>query len=138
MCYAKVKRSRLVTGFCIASRVAAEGKGVNQRGQASWIDRMRISEQLSILRGENMPRSPRTDEAGGLIHALNHGNLRATIFHKQEDYVAFGEILYETLEIHKVELHCYLLMPIHSRIISYPRLNDIELIKISGIRNAPK
>ena len=32
-----------------------------------------------------MPRSPRADEAGGLYHALNRGNLRATIFHKEEE-----------------------------------------------------
>ena len=44
-----------------------------------------------------MPRSPRADEAGGLYHALNRGNLRATIFHKPEDYVAFEKILYEAL-----------------------------------------
>ena len=42
-----------------------------------------------------MPRSPRADEAGGLYHALNRGNLRAEIFKKQEDYVAFEKILAE-------------------------------------------
>ncbi|TWT91946.1 hypothetical protein [Stieleria varia] len=36
-----------------------------------------------------MPRPPRADEAGGLYHALNRGNLRATIFHKDADYAAF-------------------------------------------------
>ena len=40
-----------------------------------------------------MPRSPRADEAGG----LNRANLRATIFHKQEDYAAFEKLLYEAL-----------------------------------------
>ena len=49
-----------------------------------------------------MPRSPRADEVGGLYHALNRGNLRATIFHREEDYVAFEKILYEALDIHKV------------------------------------
>jgi putative transposase len=33
-----------------------------------------------------MPRAPRADEAGGLYHALNRGNLGAEIFHKDEDY----------------------------------------------------
>ncbi|TWU01143.1 hypothetical protein Pla52n_45150 [Stieleria varia] len=36
-----------------------------------------------------MPRPPRADEAGGLYHALNRDNLRATIFHKDADYAAF-------------------------------------------------
>ncbi|TWU01092.1 hypothetical protein [Stieleria varia] len=29
-----------------------------------------------------MPRPPRADEAGGLYHVLNRGNLQATIFQK--------------------------------------------------------
>ena len=32
-----------------------------------------------------MPRSTRADEAFGIYHALNRGNLRATIFHKEGD-----------------------------------------------------
>lgn len=37
---------------------------------------------ISLSRRPNMPRPPRADEAGGLYHALNRGNLRAAIFHK--------------------------------------------------------
>ena len=59
-----------------------------------------------------MPRPPRADEAGGLYHALNRGNLRATIFHKDEDYKAFERILYEGLQIHQVELF---LVPTHAQ-----------------------
>jgi putative transposase len=44
-----------------------------------------------------MPRPPRADEAGGLYHALNRGNLRADIF--RADFVAFENILYEGLQI---------------------------------------
>ena len=36
-----------------------------------------------------MPRPRRADEAGGLYHALNRGNLRATIFRKEERQCAF-------------------------------------------------
>ncbi len=43
-----------------------------------------------------MPRPPGADEAGGLYHALNRGNLRATIFHKDADYEAFERILHES------------------------------------------
>lgn len=44
-----------------------------------------------------MPRSLRADDASGFYHALNRSNLRATIFHKQEDYAAFEKNLYEAL-----------------------------------------
>ena len=86
-----------------------------------------------------MPRSPRADEAGGLYHALNRGNLRATIFHKQEDNVAFGKILYEALEFHKIELYSYLLMPNHYHIDLRP-LVDGEMSRfmswVGGTRMA--
>jgi len=53
--------------------------------------------------GMPMPRSPRADEAGGLYHAMNRGNLRPDIFKKEADYAAFERILHEALEIHDVE-----------------------------------
>ena len=60
-----------------------------------------------------MPRSPRADEAGGLYQALNRANFRATIFKRDEDYIAFEKILHEALEIHDVQLCSYQLMPNH-------------------------
>jgi putative transposase len=44
-----------------------------------------------------MPRSPRADEAGGFYHALNRGNLRAEIFHKDAAADAFERIVHEWL-----------------------------------------
>jgi len=67
-----------------------------------------------------MPRAPRADEAGGLYHALNRGNLRAEIFHKEEDYAAFERILGEGLKIHDVELYAYQLMPNHYHLVLRP------------------
>ncbi|MCC9599398.1 transposase [Stieleria sp. JC731] len=67
-----------------------------------------------------MPRAPRADEAGGLYHVLNRGNLRAEIFHKDEDYAAFERILGEALEIHQVELFAYQLMPNHYHLVIRP------------------
>lgn len=49
-----------------------------------------------------MPRAPRADEAGGLYHALNRGNLRADIFKKEAGFAAFERILHEGLEIHEM------------------------------------
>ena len=45
----------------------------------------------------NIARPPRADEAGGLYHALKRWNLRAEIFHKEEDFAAFERILHEGL-----------------------------------------
>lgn len=67
-----------------------------------------------------MPRPPRADEAGGLYHALNRGNLRATIFHKQEDYAAFERILYDALEIHQIELFSFQVVPNHYHLVLRP------------------
>lgn len=78
-----------------------------------------------------MPRSPRADEAGGLYHALNRGNLRAEIFRKQEDYVAFEEMLAEALAIHQVQLFGYLLMPNHYHLVLRP-LVDGEMSRFMG------
>lgn len=67
-----------------------------------------------------MPRSPRADEASGLYHALNRGNLRATIFHKDGDYVAFEKILAEGLKRYRMELFSYQLMPNHYHLVLRP------------------
>ena len=40
-----------------------------------------------------MGRPRRADEANGIYHALNRGNARSAIFHKEEDYEAFEQIL---------------------------------------------
>ncbi|MBY0328121.1 MAG: transposase, partial [Gemmataceae bacterium] len=67
-----------------------------------------------------MPRPPRADEAGGLYHALNRGNLKATIFQKEGDYFAFEKILSEGLELYRVELFSYQLMPNHYHLVLRP------------------
>ena len=64
-----------------------------------------------------MARSLRADAAGGVYHALNRGNLRATIFHKEADYLAFEKILGQALEKYDVELFAYQLMPNHFHLV---------------------
>jgi putative transposase len=78
--------------------------------------------------------SPRTDEADGLYHTLNRGNIRAEIFKKQEDYVAFEKILAEALAIHQVQLFGYLLMPNHYHLVLRP-LVDGEMKHASRAGN---
>ena len=60
-----------------------------------------------------MPRPPRADEAGGLYHFFNRGNLRVDTFHKEADLAAFERILGEGIGIHQVELYAYQLMTDH-------------------------
>ena len=60
-----------------------------------------------------MPRPPRADKAGGLYHALNRGNARAQIFHKDADYAAFEQILADGRARYDVLLFSYQLMPNH-------------------------
>ena len=70
-----------------------------------------------------MPRPPRADYAGGIYHALNRGNLCATIFHKDEDFLAFEQILAEGLERYEVELFSYQLMPNHFHLVLRPGID---------------
>ena len=77
------------------------------------------------------PRSLCADEAGGLYHALNHGNLRAEIFKKEADYVAFEKILAEAFALHQVELFAYLLMPNHYHLVLRPLVHD-EMNRFMG------
>ena len=67
-----------------------------------------------------MPRPPRADEAGGLYHALNRGNSRAQIFHKEADYEAFERILAEGVERYDVQCFCYQLLPNHWHLVLRP------------------
>jgi len=78
-----------------------------------------------------MPRSPRADEAGGLYHALNRANMRATIFKKEEDYAAFERILAEGLELHEIELFSYQLMPNHYHLVLRPLVGG-EMSRFMG------
>ena len=81
-----------------------------------------------------MPRPPRADEAGGIYHALNRGNLRADIFKKDEDFAAFERILREALERYQVELFCYQLLTNHYHLVLKP-LVDGEMKVIKGVRS---
>ena len=75
-----------------------------------------------------MPRPPRADEAGGLYHALNRGNSRAQIFHKEADYEAFERILAEGLERYDVQCFCDQLLPNHWHLVLRPN-RDGEMIR---------
>ena len=68
-----------------------------------------------------MPRPPRTDVAGEVYHALNRGNARQTIFHKDADFEAFELVLDEGLAKYPVSLLAYQWMPNHWHMVLSPR-----------------
>ena len=86
---------------------------------------------LRIQEGEQVPRPPRADETGGLHHALNRGNLRADIFRKEADLLAFEMILHEGLHRYQLELFSYQLMPNHYHLVVRP-LVDGEMSRFMG------
>ncbi|WP_207399381.1 transposase, partial [Bremerella alba] len=67
-----------------------------------------------------MPRQKRADEGGSIYHALNRGNARQALFHKEEDYEAFLRVLGEGLRRYPVELFALTLMPNHWHLILRP------------------
>lgn len=67
-----------------------------------------------------MPRQKRADEAGVIYHAINRGNARQTIFHKDEDYDAFLRVLAEGLAKYAVEVFSFTLMPNHWHLVLRP------------------
>lgn len=64
-----------------------------------------------------MPRTARMDAAGLVVHVLNRGNARQTVFHDEEDYRAFLALLAETAAAHKVALFGWCLMPNHFHLL---------------------
>ena len=68
-----------------------------------------------------MPRPPRADQAGAIYHALNRGNARQAVFHKEEDFEAFEQIIGEGLGKYPVDLFAYQWMPNHWHMVLSPR-----------------
>jgi REP element-mobilizing transposase RayT len=60
-----------------------------------------------------MPRHPRVHVPGGLYHAILRGNHRQVIFHAEDDYLAFQDILCAALDRNSARLHAYCWMPNH-------------------------
>lgn len=75
---------------------------------------------LAVWRRDPLPRPPRADEVGGLHHTLNRANLRATVLHKDADYEAFERILSESLQIYRVNLFLFHLIPNHCHLVLRP------------------
>lgn len=64
-----------------------------------------------------MPRVERGLVDGSCYHILNRGNGKQKIFHKDQDYEAFIELMKKAKERHPIRLLGYCLMPNHFHIV---------------------
>ena len=75
---------------------------------------------------------PKRAAVGGLIyHVLNRANARMTIFEKDEDYVAFEQVLTEAVERSGIRLLSYCVMPNHWHLVVWPD-EDGQLSDFTG------
>ena len=70
-----------------------------------------------------MPRIPR-GQAGNVVHVLNRGNARETVFHSPSDYRAFIDLLAEARTRFDVDLFAFCLMPNHFHAVLAPSSSD--------------
>jgi putative transposase len=71
-----------------------------------------------------MPRAARVTPGGLVYHVLNRGVGRNRLFFKEADYVAFEEIMAETLAVRPMRICAYCLMPNHWHLVVWPEHNE--------------
>ncbi len=67
-----------------------------------------------------MPRVKRGLSDGLIYHVLNRGNGKAKIFHKEEDFWAFIELIKEAKKRYPLCIFAYCLMPNHFHLVVRP------------------
>lgn len=72
-----------------------------------------------------MPRAPRCSPADLCYHVLNRGNGRATVFHGDDDYRRFLDLLAEGRLRSPMRIVGYCLMPNHFHLLLWPRVDDV-------------
>jgi putative transposase len=73
-----------------------------------------------------MPRTARASVGGVAYHVINRGNGRATVFHHDDDFAAFEQLLAGACDRRPVRLLAHCLMPNHFHLVLLPR-GDGEL-----------
>jgi putative transposase len=68
-----------------------------------------------------MPRTARASVGGVCYHVLNRGNGRAKVFHGDDDYLNFIELLQQAEERMRIRILGYTLMPNHFHLVLWPR-----------------
>jgi len=91
------------------------------------------SQFLPLTRSEcivpEIPRVGRAAKGGVVYHALNRGNGRMRLFHKEADYDAFLRLLGQVRQAVPVRLLAWCLMPNHWHLVLWPR-EDGELLTV--------
>ena len=67
-----------------------------------------------------MPRIARGLADGHFYHIINRGNCRQEVFHKQEDYAAFANLMKESVGRHEVSVYSWCIMPNHFHLLVRP------------------
>jgi len=68
-----------------------------------------------------MPRTARASVGGICYHVINRGNAQNAVFHGEEDYAAFIQLLTESLDHVSMRVVSYCLMPNHFHMVVWPR-----------------
>ncbi|MGA9923863.1 MAG: transposase [Isosphaeraceae bacterium] len=68
-----------------------------------------------------MPRTARASVGGMWYHAMNRGNGREAVFHKDEDYAEFVEAMVDARTRLPVDVLGYCLMPNHFHLVLRPK-----------------
>lgn len=71
-----------------------------------------------------MPRQPRYNLVGVPQHVIQRGNNRQPVFFADEDYHAYLEHLKEAADIHRCDIHAYVLMTNHVHLLITPHKGD--------------
>lgn len=67
-----------------------------------------------------MPRIARGLADGFIYHVLNRGNGKQEVFHKNQDYKAFVELMEEAKSRYSIKIFAYCLMPNHFHMMIMP------------------
>ena len=68
-----------------------------------------------------MPRQARVSVGDSIYHVINRANGRQKIFHMEEDYQHFKDLLEKAVELADMRLLAYCIMPNHWHSVLFPR-----------------
>lgn len=67
-----------------------------------------------------MPRYSRPQLAGYCVHVVTRGNARATVFHTEDDYTSFMQLIADSQKRVRLEIFAWCLMPNHVHLVLRP------------------
>ena len=67
-----------------------------------------------------MPRTARNIVDGGIYHVINRGNAQQTIFHKEQDFQSFTDLLAQMAKAYQVEIFAWCFMSNHYHLVVKP------------------